>query len=92
MSSNSTSREVAKLEQAMAERPPVIKYRLDPRTRVQVAWYVDDPYMTGGCNRDKTACKYNHPYTPENTILKSDGARQCRTCKKRQNDAKRVAA
>ena len=81
MNQNSTAREVAKLEADMAERPVVIHWRLDPVRRVQVAWYVDDPYMTGGPNGDKTHCRHNHEFTPENTILKSDGARQCRTCK-----------
>lgn len=33
MSINSTSREVTKLEAAMAERPPVIEWRLDPVSR-----------------------------------------------------------
>lgn len=45
---NSTSREVTKLEAAMAERPPIIEWRLDPVRRVQVAWFVDDPYMEHG--------------------------------------------
>jgi hypothetical protein len=25
-------------------------------------------------------CKYGHPFTPENTNIRSRGARQCRTC------------
>ena len=44
MTSNSTIREVAKLEAAMAERPPRIEWRLDPIRRIQVAWFVDDPH------------------------------------------------
>ena len=81
MSSNSTARETANLERAMAERPPVIRWRYDPIRKVQVAWYVDDPYMTGGANRGKTHCRHNHPFTEENTIITPTG-RSCRTCDK----------
>jgi hypothetical protein len=48
---NSTSREVLKLEEAMAERPPVIEYRLGRGPRgglIQIAVRVDDPYMEHG--------------------------------------------
>ena len=30
---------------------------------------------------EKTVCKYGHDFTPENTIKKKDGTRQCRECK-----------
>lgn len=28
----------------------------------------------------KTVCKYGHPFTPENTILRATGVRNCREC------------
>lgn len=31
--------------------------------------------------RLKTHCAEGHPYSPENTYIKSNGARECRTCK-----------
>lgn len=31
-------------------------------------------------NRSKLECPKGHPYTPENTIVWSDGKRRCRTC------------
>lgn len=33
----------------------------------------------------KTACKYGHPYTDENTYRRKNGARQCRTCRREQS-------
>lgn len=31
-------------------------------------------------NRDKTHCAKGHEYSPENTYIKNDGARACKTC------------
>jgi len=31
-------------------------------------------------NRAKTHCPYGHPYNFDNTYIKNDGGRQCRTC------------
>jgi hypothetical protein len=42
---NSTSREVLKLEEAMATEPPVIQWVLHPVKRVMVAAHVYDPYV-----------------------------------------------
>jgi hypothetical protein len=81
MTKNSTIREVEKLEAAMETNPPVIEWRLDPRSRVMVAWSVHDPYPDGAHNGEKTSCKRGHRYTAENTIHTSGGWRQCRTCK-----------
>jgi hypothetical protein len=36
-------------------------------------------------NARKTHCSYGHEYTPENTYLRPDGARQCRACRPRLN-------
>lgn len=33
-----------------------------------------------GTRATKTECKQGHEYTPENTIIKSNGTRRCRTC------------
>jgi hypothetical protein len=31
-------------------------------------------------NTTKTHCPYGHPYTPDNTRITKQGARQCKTC------------
>ena len=90
MSSSSAKSEVAKFEADIAVRPPVIHWRLDPVRRVQVAWYVDDPYADGRPNGEKTACKYGHPFTDENTMLRAT-KRECRTCKNRAKSAWQAA-
>lgn len=33
-------------------------------------------------NGRKTHCKRNHEFTPSNTLIRSDGSRKCRTCKR----------
>ena len=78
-------------DDVIAANPPRITWAPNGRG-VLVAVKVIDPHMTGGPNGDKTHCRHNHEFTPENTILKSDGTRRCRTCKKRQNDARGEAA
>lgn len=91
---NSTSREVEKLEAAMALDPPVITWVLDQRTRVQVPAAIYDPYAdTGsGSNSSKTHCKKKHPFDEVNTLFKTDGSRQCRTCKAEWSKQRRAAA
>lgn len=37
-----------------------------------------------------TACKYGHPYVPENTYVKRDGTRSCQTCRREQRAARNV--
>lgn len=39
----------------------------------------------------RTACRYGHPFTPENTRVHHDGSRQCKTCYREQRAAKREA-
>ena len=34
-------------------------------------------------NKQKTHCKYNHKFTPDNTIMSSKGYRNCRECNNR---------
>jgi len=81
------------MDALLEENPPVIQWRLCPVRKVQVAWYVDDPHRdTGGANRLKDACKNGHRFDEENTNIKSDGSRECRTCKKAHNDARSKAA
>jgi hypothetical protein len=45
-------------------------------------------------HRDATHCKRGHAFSPENTIQKSTGGRQCRTCanasQRRTGPAKRA--
>jgi len=36
-------------------------------------------------NKDKTYCKRGHEFTKENTYLRSNGGRQCRTCMSLRN-------
>ena len=36
-------------------------------------------------NKNKTHCIYGHEFTKENTIIKQDGRRNCRTCINRLN-------
>lgn len=46
--------------------------------------------------RKRPACKHGHRYTPENTIVRRDGGRECRRCKnianQRHKARKRAAA
>lgn len=90
---NWTSREVEKLEAAMALDPPVVTWVLDQRRRVMVAASVHDPHMdTGsGANSSKTHCKNKHPFDEVNTLFKTDGSRQCRTCKAEWAKQRRAA-
>ena len=45
-----------------------------------------------GTNARKTHCVHGHEFTPENTSIKSDGARGCRTCSSiRSRERARVA-
>jgi hypothetical protein len=76
--------EAAWLERQMATRPPVIVWRYDPFRKVQVALSVDDPYQDKAPAR-RTGCDRGHEYTPETVLLRSNGERDCRTCK-RQRD------
>lgn len=92
---NSTIREVEKLEAAMAVKPPVIEWRLDPVRRVQIAVVVEDPYADDGVRwgERRTHCRRRHAFTEENTIVRpGDGARECRTCKRERNRKRSVAA
>src|SRR6267142_2156466 len=34
----------------------------------------------------QTHCKYGHEFTPENTYIMSQGGRQCRICRRNQNN------
>lgn len=42
-------------------------------------------------NGRKTHCKRGHEFSPENTYLTSFGSRQCKTCSRIREAAKRVA-
>lgn len=80
---NSTSREVAKLDAAMAAKPPRIVWQVNSRG-IQIAVQVEDPYPDME-PRGRTRCKAGHLFDEVNTIPRSDGDRDCRECKRRRN-------
>lgn len=90
MRSNSTNREVAKLERQMLTAPPVVVWRLHPVRRVQVAVSVHDPYpdtvpTQQEIRRARTACPKGHAYDEANTIVYANGWRDCRQCKRERS-------
>jgi hypothetical protein len=75
-------------DEALAKNEPVVLWEKN-RRGVWIHTYIYDPHAdTGTHNRAKTACKRNHEFTEANTILKSDGSRQCRKCKQAHNSAR----
>lgn len=42
-------------------------------------------------NRAKTHCPEGHPYSPENTYVRSSGKRECRTCRASRQPRQRAA-
>ena len=42
----------------------------------------EENLLRGEINTNKTECKYGHPFDEENTYIRPDGNRQCRTCHK----------
>lgn len=81
---NATAREIAKFEMAMALDPPVIRWVLDKRSRIQVPVSVYDPHtdLLHNRNTGKQQCVHGHAYDEENTITRPDGSRDCRKCKR----------
>jgi hypothetical protein len=45
-----------------------------------------------GPKAQQTACAHGHAYTPENTKMRSNGTRECRTCRRQRESATRDAA
>ncbi|MFJ5143282.1 HNH endonuclease signature motif containing protein [Streptomyces sp. NPDC088707] len=43
-------------------------------------------------NARKTACIHGHPFTPENTRIRTDGSRRCITCERTRPTTERQAA
>lgn len=37
----------------------------------------------------RKTCKHGHPFSPENTIIESTGARRCKICRKAQSESRR---
>jgi hypothetical protein len=64
----------------IAANEPAIVWR-KKRNGVFVHVSVHDPHPDSGHNASKDTCIRGHEYTPENTIVKREGWRQCRTCK-----------
>lgn len=48
----------------------------------------------GACalNARKTHCKRGHPFSPSNTLIRTDGSRYCRTCKALREQGRLVPA
>jgi hypothetical protein len=40
------------------------------------------PGLCAAVNRTKTECVHGHPFTPDNTFIRHDGYRGCRTCRR----------
>jgi len=78
---NAHEREMTK---ALDANPPVVVWR-KRRDGIYVKVSVFDPHPDGGRNSEKTHCQWGHEFTPDNTFIKADGGRQCRTCKSRWN-------
>lgn len=68
----------------IAADEPVIGWR-KKNSGIWVHTSIHDPHVDSVHNGDKTACKYGHAFDESNTYLKSGGARECRTCKKRHH-------
>ena len=49
-----------------------------------IAVKAQERYLAHG-NTKKVHCKHGHAYTPENTLIRKDGRRVCRTCNKEWN-------
>lgn len=83
--------EVKAMDLLLQESPPVITW-LKNKRGVWVHTSINDPHMdsVGGRNTDKQVCKRNHPFDEANTLLKSDGTRQCRECKTLWNKRRRT--
>jgi hypothetical protein len=68
--------------------PTVIVWRKNNHG-VLVHVSVHDPFPDGPVhNSVKTHCLRDHPFDEENTYVKADGSRQCRTCKRGYSDMK----
>jgi hypothetical protein len=59
-----------------------------PEHHLEVEPVCVDCHAKRGTKAQQTHCIHGHEFTPENTIIKSNGARQCRKCR-REFDRKR---
>lgn len=49
------------------------------------------PHIGGPLTEPQTHCIRGHEYTPENTVIKTSGTRNCRTCKNElEKERKRI--
>lgn len=89
---DATNTSVRGYDKVIAANPPVITWRRGNHG-VWVATSVNDPHAeTPGSNSSKTHCKNKHPFDEVNTLFKTDGSRQCRTCKAEWSKQRRAAA
>ena len=86
-----------RLEAALNPETPAGRLHLDQTINCM---YSNDPldYVTlcKACHQhmdgveQRTHCKNDHEYTPENTSIRPDGSRRCRTCHREQEAARLV--
>lgn len=66
---------------------------LGVRRRQQFADALADrppPYDAGASNREKTHCLRGHTFTVENTLIRPDGSRLCRACRRELQRSRRA--
>lgn len=49
-----------------------------------------DRFGMGSRNRDKTHCKWGHPFDDKNTLIRRNGGRYCRACGAERERMRRV--
>lgn len=56
------------------------------------AWRAENPSARGkgAHEREKTHCPHGHEYSAENTYRRPDGSRVCKTCRREQEQARRM--
>lgn len=80
-----------RLHAALRPDVPAEHIKIDPISKCSFSLYPLDYFaLCIPCHRKldwvelRTHCRHGHEYTPENTHVKSDGSRRCRTCHREQ--------